>query len=320
MTVTDKFLSTSTMRYLMHPPRDNRGRPKADRNHVLLHATSFRPLKFAALLLFAGNFAIGQEAASPAPSTPTDSPVSLPSVYSIGPEVTAPELLPIEHKIVTDEKCKKNVDGSGTVQLIVDATGAPRDIAFIHQLPTDFDRLSVQIALHDHFKAGTHVGQPVPVRLSLEVGLQGCVTKVKDASGNKADVVQLRSQPVQKLVASTLPANKVIPAWMGINSFGGRPNVYHIGGGIAPPTPLATPPAEYDSAARAARVQGSDVVSLIVDAEGMPQEVHIVRSLDPGLDQKAVEAVKKYRFKPARKPDGTPVAVSMSIVVTFRLY
>jgi protein TonB len=60
-------------------------------------------------------------------------------------------------------------------------------------------------------------------------------------------------------------------------------------------------------------------VSLIVDAQGNPQRVQVIRHLGKGLDQKAVEAVEQYKFEPAMR-HGEPVAVEVNIEVNFRLY
>jgi TonB family protein len=59
---------------------------------------------------------------------------------------------------------------------------------------------------------------------------------------------------------------------------------------------------------------------LIVDAQGNPQNVHIVRTLGMGLDEKALEAVRKYKFKPAMKDGKIPVPVPITVEVNFRLY
>ena len=50
----------------------------------------------------------------------------------------------------------------------------------------------------------------------------------------------------------------------------------------------------------ARKYQGVSVVSLIVDAHGLPQRIRVVRKLGMGLDEKAVEAVKQYKFRPPR--------------------
>jgi periplasmic protein TonB len=96
--------------------------------------------------------------------------------------------------------------------------------------------------------------------------------------------------------------------------------VYRIGGGISSPTVIYQPEAEFSDEARRAKYQGVCIVSLIVDAQGNPQNVHVVRTLGMGLDEKAMEAVRKYKFKPAMKDSKTPVAVMVNVEVNFRLY
>jgi periplasmic protein TonB len=102
----------------------------------------------------------------------------------------------------------------------------------------------------------------------------------------------------------------------GGNTGGG---VYRIGGGVSAPVPIFTPEAEFSDEARRAKYQGVVLISLIVDAQGNPQNPRVSRPLGMGLDEKALEAVKKYKFKPAMK-EGKPVPVMMSIEVNFRLY
>jgi TonB family protein len=58
---------------------------------------------------------------------------------------------------------------------------------------------------------------------------------------------------------------------------------------------------------------------LIVDDQGRPRDIRVVRGLGMGLDAKAVEAVKQWKFQPALK-DGRPVNVQISVEVGFRLY
>jgi TonB family protein len=103
----------------------------------------------------------------------------------------------------------------------------------------------------------------------------------------------------------------------GGNTGGG---LYHIGGGVSAPVPLNTPEPEFSDEARRAKYQGVCLVALIVDAHGDPQNVRVVRALGMGLDEKALEAVKKYKFKPAMKDGKTPVAVELTVEINFRLY
>jgi TonB family protein len=58
---------------------------------------------------------------------------------------------------------------------------------------------------------------------------------------------------------------------------------------------------------------------LIVGADGIPRDIKVSRSLGMGLDEKAIEAVHKWRFQPATK-HGVPVAVQINVVLDFKLY
>jgi len=95
--------------------------------------------------------------------------------------------------------------------------------------------------------------------------------------------------------------------------------LYHVGGGVSAPQLVFAPDPEFSDEARRAKYQGVCVVSLIVDAQGLPQRVQVVRHLGMGLDEKAVEAVKQYKFKPATL-QGKPVPVEVNIEVNFRIY
>src|SRR5437764_4196452 len=75
---------------------------------------------------------------------------------------------------------------------------------------------------------------------------------------------------------------------------------------------------EYTEEARRAGVNANDVVAITVAADGLPSNVHVVRPAGFGLDARALEAVKSYRFDPATNR-GTPVAVAAQVEVNFRL-
>ena len=95
--------------------------------------------------------------------------------------------------------------------------------------------------------------------------------------------------------------------------------LYRVGGGVSAPVALNNVEAEFSDEARRAKYQGVCIISLIVDAQGNPQNPRVVRALGMGLDEKALEAVRKYKFKPAMKGN-TPVPVMISVEVNFRLY
>lgn len=95
--------------------------------------------------------------------------------------------------------------------------------------------------------------------------------------------------------------------------------VYHVGSGVSAPRPIYQPDPEYSEEARKAKYQGTSVLSLIVGPDGRPRDIKISRSLGLGLDEKAIEAVKQWKFDPATK-DGKPVAVEISVEIDFHLY
>jgi TonB family protein len=75
----------------------------------------------------------------------------------------------------------------------------------------------------------------------------------------------------------------------------------------------------YTEEARDAKIEGRCVLSLAVDEDGLPQDIRVIETLDPGLDANAILAVRQWRFSPA-SVDGKPVRVSAAVEVLFRLY
>jgi TonB family protein len=94
---------------------------------------------------------------------------------------------------------------------------------------------------------------------------------------------------------------------------------FRVGNGVSAPRALDAPDPEYSEEARKAKYQGTVVLWMVVDPNGTPQQVRVTRKLGMGLDEKAVEAVRRWKFEPAMK-DGKPVAVQISVEVNFRLY
>jgi TonB family protein len=88
---------------------------------------------------------------------------------------------------------------------------------------------------------------------------------------------------------------------------------------ISAPRTVNSPAPEYSDEARRAGLQGSAILWLVVDATGAPRDVQIQRPLGLGLDEKAVETIRTWTFEPGKK-DGQPVAVKITIEVSFRLY
>ena len=94
--------------------------------------------------------------------------------------------------------------------------------------------------------------------------------------------------------------------------------VFRVGGGVSAPALLFKKEPEYSEEARKAKYQGTVLLYIEVDPSGRATNIKVQRSLGLGLDEKAIEAVKQWKFKPGYK-DGKPVTVAATIEVNFRL-
>jgi protein TonB len=95
--------------------------------------------------------------------------------------------------------------------------------------------------------------------------------------------------------------------------------VYSVGGNVTAPIAIYRPDPPYSEEARKAKYQGTVIVYIVVDAQGNVADCHVVKPLGLGLDEKAIETIKTWRFKPGLR-NGTPVAVRMLVEVSFRLF
>ncbi|HEY1496271.1 MAG TPA: energy transducer TonB [Candidatus Solibacter sp.] len=135
--------------------------------------------------------------------------------------------------------------------------------------------------------------------------------------------VDYQSAPVEELIGQLFPAPK-LPVPSGAPKAARvpppplPPGVVRVGNGVTAPSVIYKVDPSYTEEARAAKVQGTVVLNVVVGADGSAQQVSVLRSLDPGLDQKAVETVGTWKFRPGMK-DGQPVAVMAQIEVNFRL-
>jgi protein TonB len=102
----------------------------------------------------------------------------------------------------------------------------------------------------------------------------------------------------------------------GGNTGGG---VRQVGGGVSAPKLIYQPEAEFSEEARKAKVTGNVLVSLIVDESGNVIRAHVLKGVGMGLDEKALEAVRQYRFKPALE-NGKPVKVEVNVEVNFQIF
>ncbi len=110
----------------------------------------------------------------------------------------------------------------------------------------------------------------------------------------------------------------LVSAASGQSTASHQEKIYKIAGDVRPPIPISKNEPRYTDAARDAKIQGPVTVSMIINKSGIPRDVTVVQSLDPGLDKNAVKTIRQWRFQAATK-DGQPVSVRVSVIVNFRL-
>ena len=89
--------------------------------------------------------------------------------------------------------------------------------------------------------------------------------------------------------------------------------------GTTIPQPIYSPEPSFSEEARKAKYQGIVVLLVVVGKDGHPYDIQVGQSLGMGLDQKAIEAVSRWRFRPATL-NGEPVATKIAVQVDFHLY
>jgi TonB family protein len=147
---------------------------------------------------------------------------------------------------------------------------------------------------------------------------------------NKSDGLQLsvealrveRSRRISKFETS-LPLTDDLKAFIGENKKGkdvvaSLPRAATKG--HSSPSCIYCPQARYSAEASRAKFQGSVMLEITVDEDGLVRDIRVKGGLPFGLTGQAIEAVREWRFKPAADPDGNPVAVRTTVEMTFHLY
>ncbi len=284
-----------------------------------------RRLEALSLLLFyVASAARGQEP-SAAQQMKSNGPVA---ISKMGPDTTAPALMPVDFSAILSKQCEHKFHGKVEIALIVDAHGQAQNMLFLKPAANDLDRVAIFVTQMDRFTPAIRAGTAVAMGQTLELKLEACFISQVDSAGQKNYMLRLSSMPEQKLkpydgyppevifAAAQLPASPR-PAAPDQSNKPVDPSS-KVGGSVSAPFPITSPEAEYSDEGRRKNINGLCLLTLIVDAYGLPQRLKVVRSLEPTLDQKALEAVARYRFKPALRNKMEPVPVMITIEVNFR--
>jgi TonB family protein len=278
--------------------------------------------RFGLITLFvvlATGYACGQKADPASPPAKMSTPPAPVKVYAPGRGVKAPKLLSLNTDLYAGKDCGSYLDDKVKLNFLVDTDGRARNVMFLQPAGSVLDRFAIYIAEADRFSPGTLGGKPVVVAESMEVSIQTCVEPAKIFSGRPFAGRSLRSTPRQKLhkpknppeeaVLSAGTASKKRPTRLVT-----RPD--YFGADVSAPVLIYYAEASYRPRPFRPGINGVVLVSLIVDAHGLPLDVRVLRPLNPGLDQSAVVAVNKYRFFPAIKNE-EPVPAAINVEVKF---
>jgi len=248
------------------------------------------------------------------PSQPID-------IFQPGPDVSTPEIIPDLSPVDWPQHCRSTLKGKVVLGAILDAQGKPRNLRFIEPVGDDLDRLALGFADRDRFKPALQNGQPVAVAQKIELKMTGCLVEETRNDGTKLQTLRLKRPPEQTLLPyPEAPRQTVYGADASANNLRARDDwhPFKIGTDVTEPKLLKYVDAKYSEEARRKNIQDTVVLSLIIDSNGIPRNIQVVRSVGSGLDENAILAVKRYRFTPAEHA-GRPVAVTIKVQCNFRL-
>lgn len=219
--------------------------------------------------------------------------------FRIGGGVTAPQLIYRVEPKYPEEARKAGLEGTVVLDAVVDPDGMIHNMRVVRSLDPVLDENAMEAARQWKFRPGMKEGKPVAVAASIEVTFRRL---------DRPDVVQKANQAGTDTGA--VESKTGTPAPRGITLL--------TGDGVVAPVLIHRVEPEYTEEARRAGVEGTVTLTVAIEPDGMIRNVRVIRSLNASLDQKAIEAVTQWRFKPGFK-DGKPVTVNARIEISFRL-
>jgi TonB family protein len=223
-----------------------------------------------------------------------------------GPGVTAPVLTPLTITVSRPSKCEQ-IDGLVKLNAVIDQIGTPRNVVVISSDNVALNDFAAQWVAEQRFKPGTVNGAPAAISVALRVGLHTCAAHAKQISE-----LELSAHPFVFIRVN----NKPEAQQAGVEP---TPNVKTavIGGRVSAPIPTLVKDAEYPNEMKSKRRHGVCLLSVLVDATGLPRDVRVVKSLEPSMDRSAIDAVNGWRFQPALEDGIKPVPVVVTVSVGY---
>jgi TonB family protein len=228
----------------------------------------------------------------PSGSAPASAPAPVPlppkpfpdRTFPVGNGVVAPRIVKAAPAVYPSGEPAKGTQGECLLSLTVTIEGVPINIRVLRTRGEAFDAAATDAVKASQFAPGTLNNEAVPVRVMIRVPF----------TSDHSPAVPAIFEPDYVVVGVTRPYDR-------------------------PPAATHTEAATYTDEARVKEIRGVVIVSLLVTADGLPTNLHVEKSLGYGLDDRALQAVAKYRFKPAMR-DGAPIGTRLVVEVNFRLY
>jgi TonB family protein len=234
-----------------------------------------------------------------------------PALRPAGMGPTAPVLLPPTLTISTPKHCGE-LDGVVKFAAMIDTAGLPRGLRTLDTSDRRLIDFATEVVETQRFKPGTIGGSPTAVAVELTVGLHTCTQREKHPTDGNFYQFTLRTHPVIALaVAAPQAAQEVVPV-LRTRAITGE----QVGAHISAPVPIVLSDPEIPPSRKLLK-RGLCLVGVTIDANGLPQNIRVVRSLEPELDSNAIEAVKNWRFKPALRDGSIPVTVEGTILAIY---
>lgn len=234
-----------------------------------------------------------------------------PALGPPGAGIAAPVLLSPSVTVSTPKHCDE-LNGVVKFAATIDAAGLPRALKTMEASDRRLIVFATELVEAQRFKPGVIDGSATAVDVELTVGLHTCAQREKHPTNDNFYQITLHAHPLIALaVVAHQAAHETISATPGEVVPAGE-----VGGHISAPIPMVLTDPQTPVSGKLLK-RGRCFLGVTVDANGVPQNIHVVRGLEPELDSNAVDAVKNWRFKPALRDGSSPVAVEGTVVATF---
>jgi TonB family protein len=212
-------------------------------------------------------------------------------IYYVGPEVTAPRITRTVSVPYPEVSTRKTLQGITVLAMVVNEKGLAEHIQLLHTHGEAFDRAAVAAVKLTTFEPAKLRGAAVPVWIDIRVVFRASRSQaVPEVLITERDLAPPDEAQSQDKHHHPLPYTAPVP-------------IHIVDAALADPF------------SRHPYVQVA-IVAVVVDEEGLPKEVRVVRGLGFGLDEKAAAAVWHYRFMPATKK-GRPIVAGRNVMVSF---